>query len=150
MINMTMLGNIGGDAVLKHFDGKERSVVNFSIAHTENRTNASGTKESHTVWVDASWWLKKEIAIKVAPYLLKGKKVYITGQPGARAYIPNAGGDPRATLTINVDKMEFAEAASKDGATNNSTAAATQNNKAPEYAPPADISSAPEEDDLPF
>lgn len=147
MIKMQLLGNLGKDAELKHFGDDKMSVVNFSVAHTEKRKNAQGVKESITIWANCAWWLKKEIADKVAPYLKKGKKVYVEGEPGARAYIPTGGNDPKADLTLRVFSLEFAEAAQAAG-----TTVAPAAETPPPAAPPAPTgtSSAPEDDDLPF
>lgn len=148
---MTILGNLGKDADLKHFGEDKLSVVNFSVAHTENRKNRDGVKEQTTIWVSAAWWLKKEVAEKVAPYLKKGKKVFIEGEPGARAYVPSGGGDPKSELTLRVFSLEFADGPqNSEGAASTPAAAPVQQTSAPATAPGYTPNPNVEDDDLPF
>jgi len=147
MIKTTILGNLGKDAEIKHFGEDKLSVLNFSVAHTENRKNKDGVKEQTTIWISAAWWLKKDVAEKVAPYLKKGKKVYLEGEPGARAYIPSGSSEPKAELTLRVFSLEFAESAQATGTAQASTPPVADK---PQQAGYLVGDKPPEEDDLPF
>ena len=148
MIKLTILGNIGKDAEIKHFEGQEKSVVNFSVAHTETFVK-NGVKEQSTTWTECAWWLKKETAIKTAAYLKKGKKVYVEGQPSARGYV-DAQNAAKASLMVNVFKLEFADPPQTQQAQQQPTQQQAAPQQHASYAPPIDMNNPPEDDDLPF
>ena len=75
MFNFT--GNIGRDCRLGQ--GGSTSVVNFTVAVK----SGYGDKET-TVWVDCALWGNR--ADSLAPYLLKGQQVAVSGELGEREY----------------------------------------------------------------
>lgn len=78
MFNFT--GNIGRDCRLGQ--GGSTSVVNFTVAVK----SGYGDKET-TVWVDCALWGNR--ADSLAPYLLKGQQVAVSGELGEREYESN-------------------------------------------------------------
>lgn len=78
MFNFT--GNIGRDCRLGQ--GGSTSVVNFTVAVK----SGYGDKEQ-TVWVDCALWGNR--ADSLAPYLLKGQQVAVSGELGEREYESN-------------------------------------------------------------
>ena len=86
---LNIAGRIGKDAETRYTaDGQ--SVTGFSVAVDEY----AGKGERRTLWVDCSMWAER--GEKLAPYLLKGTPVAVTGQVGAREY------NGKAYLTLNV------------------------------------------------
>ena len=72
MIKTQVIGHLGKDAVVTSVLGK--TVINFSVAHTEKFKDASGAVKEKTTWVDCSNWTDKTA---IAPYLKKGTQVYV-------------------------------------------------------------------------
>lgn len=81
MIKLSMIGHLGAAAIVNTVNGK--TVINFSIAHTDKFNNAQGQQEEKTTWVSCQYWTDKTA---VAQYMQKGTQVYIEGQPSARTY----------------------------------------------------------------
>lgn len=59
--------------------------------------------EERTDWFDCTVF--DERGEKLAPYLVKGTSIAITGQVSARAFMHNA--EARASIQVNVDKLDF-------------------------------------------
>ena len=92
MQQLIIAGNIGKDAVVRRTQSGE-SVAGFSVA-VDNGKDANGNRRDST-WFDCALWGKRGEAL--APYLLKGGKVTITGRPTVRVHEGNA------YLGVNVD-----------------------------------------------
>lgn len=60
-----------------------RQFVSFRVAHTNVRTKADGSRQESTQWVSCS--LNGDGG-KLLPYLVKGAKVYISGDGETRMY----------------------------------------------------------------
>lgn len=86
MIKTTMIGHLGKDAIIKEFNGK--TVINFSVAHTESFKNAEGTKTEKTIWAACAYWSEK---VSIAQYLKKGTQVYVEGIPSIDTYTDRDG-----------------------------------------------------------
>lgn len=86
MIKTLIIGHLGKDALVKEVNGK--TVINFSVAHTENFKNNEGVKIEKTVWVECAYWSDRTT---IAQYLKKGTQVYIEGQPSVDTYTNNEG-----------------------------------------------------------
>ena len=84
MLNTTIIGYVGQDAVIKVINGKQ--VINFSVAHTESfykPINGEDMKHEKTTWISCDFWTESN---KVAQYIKKGTMVYVTGSPSVKAY----------------------------------------------------------------
>lgn len=81
MIRINVIGNLGKDAIVNNVNGK--TVINFSVAHTEKFKDKQGNAMDKTTWVDCSYWTDKTA---IAPYLKKGTQVFVEGQPEVRTY----------------------------------------------------------------
>ena len=77
MIKLQAIGHLGKDCVVNTVNGK--SVINFTVAHSEKFKDASGVQKDRTIWVDCAYWTDRTA---VAPYLKKGTQVYVEGNPG--------------------------------------------------------------------
>jgi single-strand DNA-binding protein len=101
MIKIQVIGNLGKDAITNSVNG--RSVINFTVAHTERYKDASGIQKDKTIWVDCAYWTDRTA---VAPYLKKGTQVYVEGQPEVRSYTTQDG-RTGATLTCKVLSVQL-------------------------------------------
>lgn len=139
---MTVLGNIGQDAVIKEINGK--FVVNFSVAHNEKWKDAQGQQNEKTTWFSCAIWKDSREKTRIAEYLKAGQIVHLEGVPEIRLFDGQNG--KAAAINITVKEIHFA-------------GAAPQGNRpapAPEPATagaPYDANAGltpPEENDLPF
>jgi single-strand DNA-binding protein len=116
MIKLQIIGNLGKDCIMKEVNG--RTVINFSVAHTERYKDSTGTQKERTTWVECAYWTDRTA---VAQYLTKGRTVYAEGSPEADAYT-NKEGQPAATLRMRVQNVQLL------GTTNQDQSATTYNN----------------------
>ena len=101
MIKLQVIGNLGKDAVLNNVNGK--SVINFTVAHTERFKDAQGVQKDKTTWVDCAYWTDRT---GIAPYLKKGTSVYVQGTPDVRTYT-TADGRNGATLSLRTLSIQL-------------------------------------------
>jgi single-strand DNA-binding protein len=101
MIKLQIVGNLGRDGVVREVNGK--SVINFSVAHTERYKDSSGNQKELTTWVDCSYWTDRTA---VAPYLKKGTLVYVEGTPSAEAYT-GKDGNAGVALRLRVQTVQL-------------------------------------------
>ena len=57
MINLQVIGHLGNDANVNNVNGK--TVVNFSVAHSEKWKDAQGNDKDKTTWVSCAYWSEK-------------------------------------------------------------------------------------------
>lgn len=96
MLHMQAIGHLGKDAIVNTVNGK--TVINFSIAHTEKYQD-----KEKTTWVECAYWTEKTA---VAPYLLKGGQVYVSGTPEVKTYNKNDG-STGVSLTLRVFSLQL-------------------------------------------
>lgn len=101
-----VVGHIGKDADIKQVNGKQ--VINFSVAHSENYTDAQGNKVEKTTWFSCGFWSES----KVGQYLKKGMLVYVEGQVSARSYESN--GKTGVSLELRVFNVNLLSAAKEE------------------------------------
>ncbi|MFP9100471.1 single-stranded DNA-binding protein [Flavobacterium sp. RHBU_24] len=97
---MEITGRLTRDAKVSSFSEKE--VVNFSIAVNDRYKDKEGNKVVLTEFFNCSYWR----TAKVAPYLLKGGIVEVSGRVSAGVYTGNDG-KPKASLNVNVNNIKF-------------------------------------------
>ncbi len=114
MIKLQIIGNLGKDCIVNEVSG--RTVINFSVAHTERYKDAQGNQKDRTTWVECAYWTDKTA---ISPYLKKGTMVFVEGAPSADPYT-NKEGQAAATLRLRVQTVQLL--GSKND--NNGTAAA--------------------------
>ncbi len=147
MIKLQVIGNLGKDCIVKEVNGK--TVINFSVAHSERYKDAQGNQKERTTWVECAYWTDRTA---VAQYLTKGKTVYAEGSPEADAYT-NKEGQVAATLRMRVQNIQLLggntpgdnPGANQGAAYNTGNVSHVSNTVAPVARP-----SVPETDDLPF
>jgi single-strand DNA-binding protein len=101
MIKLQVIGNLGKDCTTNNVNG--RTVMNFSVAHTEKYRDASGQSKDRTIWVECAYWTEKT---GIAPYLKKGTQVFVEGQPDIRTYT-KGDGTPGTSLTLRVASVQL-------------------------------------------
>ena len=102
MIKLQAIGHLGKDAESKQFDNG-KTVINFSVAHSEKFKDKSGNQQSKTTWVECAYWTERT---GILPYLKKGTMVYVEGQPEARGF-QRADGSTTASLVVRVLNIQL-------------------------------------------
>ncbi|MDB5231218.1 MAG: ssb [Chitinophagaceae bacterium] len=148
MIKLQAIGHLGKDAIVNNVNGK--SVINFSIAHTEKFKDASGQAKEKTTWVECAYWTDRTA---IAPYLKKGQQVYVDGTPEIRTYTKNDGTNGTSlALRVLTVQLLGGRTENGDGGGNNYNAGNNYGNNSSQQAAPvtssADLSQPL--DDLPF
>lgn len=98
---MQVIGNLGKDCLVNTVNGK--NVINFTVAHTEKYRDSQGNNQEKTTWVDCAYWSDKT---GIAPYLTKGKQVFVEGTPELRTYQKNDGTNG-ASLSLRVREVQL-------------------------------------------
>ncbi|GAB4091220.1 single-stranded DNA-binding protein SSB1 [Flaviaesturariibacter terrae] len=98
---MQVIGNLGKDCVVNTVNGK--NVINFTVAHTEKYKDSQGNPQEKTTWVDCAYWTDRTA---VAPYLTKGKQVYVEGQPEVRSFT-RQDGTAGSSLSMRVRELQL-------------------------------------------
>lgn len=122
MIKLQVIGNLGKDAIVNDVNGK--SVINFTVAHTERYKDSQGNQKDKTTWVDCAYWTDRTA---VAPYLKKGTQVYVEGQPDVRTYTTQDGRNG-ATLSLRVASVQLLGSRNNDGGSGSSEGDSSSNN----------------------
>lgn len=101
MIKLQVIGNLGKDCITNNVNGK--TVMNFTVAHTERFRDAQGNQKDKTIWVDCAYWSDRT---GIAPYLRKGTQVYVEGNPEIRTFTKQDGSFG-ASLTLRVQSIQL-------------------------------------------
>lgn len=110
MIKLQVIGNLGKDCITNTVNGK--SVINFSVAHTEKFKDSTGQQKEKTTWVECAYWTDRT---GIAPYLKKGTQVYAEGTPEVRTFTRNDG-TSGASLTLRVLNVQLLGSGSRTDA----------------------------------
>ncbi len=96
---LTIIGNVVRDAELKNVDveGTPTPRCRFSVAVNETRGNG----EDIVTYFDITAW--RDYATKIAPWVLKGRLVYVKGSVRLNQYVSN--GTVRSSLQIHDPKV---------------------------------------------
>lgn len=98
---MQVIGHLGKDCVVNTVNGK--NVINFTVAHTEKYKDSQGVNQEKTIWVDCAYWTDRTA---VAPYLSRGKQVYVEGTPEVRTFT-RQDGTAGASLSLRVRELQL-------------------------------------------
>lgn len=124
MIKLQVIGHLGKDAVVNNVNGK--TVINFSVAHSEKIKDAQGIQSDKTIWVECAYWTEKTA---VAPYLKKGSQVYAEGNGDLRNYTTQDG-RTGTSLSLRVQTVQLLGSKNDDGS--NSGGSNYQSNPQPQ------------------
>lgn len=143
MIKLQAIGNLGKDCLLNTVNG--RSVINFSVAHTEKYRDNAGVQKEKTTWVECAYWTDKT---GIAPYLKKGQQVFVEGIPELRTFTRNDGTNG-SSLSLRVQYVQLVGGRDSGGGDtdNSSQQSDYQARQAVPSSGPAETEST---DDLPF
>ena len=109
-LNKVMLiGNLGKDAETRHTPSGT-AVTNFSLATTSRFKDQMGEWRDRTEWHDIVLWR----AENVAPYLKKGKKVFIEGRLQTRSW-EGQDGQKRYRTEVVCDPFGLVLLGGRDG-----------------------------------
>ena len=145
MIKMQVIGNLGKDCVVNTVNGK--SVINFTVAHTEKFKDSQGNNQERTTWVDCAYWTDRTA---VAPYLTKGTQVYVEGAPEVRSFQRNDG-TGGASLSLRIREVQLLGRRGENtggGGYSNDAPSQNQPNRMQESNSPSSVDTGA--DDLPF
>ena len=102
MIKMQIIGHLGQDATVNNVNGK--TVINFSVAHSEKFKNKDGVEVNKSIWVSCSYWTDRTA---VAPYLKKGIQVYVEGSPEAKTYRNQNTNEVMPQLALRITSIQL-------------------------------------------
>lgn len=110
---MQVIGHLGQDATVNTVNGK--TVINFSVAHSEKYKNKDGVEIDKSIWVSAAYWTDR---VNVAMYLKKGTQVYLEGSPEAKTYT-NKNNEVIPQLQIRVAVLNLLSSSKTQGESQN-------------------------------
>lgn len=145
MIKLQVIGHLGRDCVTNTVNGK--SVMNFTVAHTEKYRDQQNVQQSRTTWVDCAYWSDRTA---LAPYLRKGTQVFVEGIPEVRTY-PKNDGTTGASLTVRVMNIQLlgSKPEGQGQASTSNNPGDSGYSSQPSNTVPAEMNEA-NDDDLPF
>jgi single-strand DNA-binding protein len=143
MIKMQVIGNLGKDCVVNAVNGK--NVINFTVAHTEKFKDSQGNSQERTTWVDCAYWTDRTA---LAPYLTKGKQVFVEGTPEVRSFT-RQDGTGGASLSLRVRDIQLLGGRSENTVGGGSSYGASSSN-AGSVGVNSSSEMAEQIDDLPF
>lgn len=101
MLKASIIGNLGADAQV--IRGNFEPFVSMSVAHTRTYNRADGTPIKETYWCNVVINWKCDNLLQ---YLVKGTKIYASGQLRTRIYIAHDG-QKHAGVDIIADTVEL-------------------------------------------
>ena len=102
MIKLQVIGHLGQDATVNNVNGK--TVINFSVAHSEKFKNKEGAEVNKSVWVSCAYWTEKT---NVSSYLKKGTQIYAEGVPEAKTYRNQTTNEIVPQLSLRVTNIQL-------------------------------------------
>ena len=139
MMKLTVIGNIGADAVQRETNG--RKYTTFNVAVSSKYKNQDGTETERTTWISCA----RDGQSPIDQWLKKGRQVYVEGTPSVSMYTDSQG-HPSCNMKLSVHRIELLGA--KD---ENQPQAAGQAPAPPQgAAAPVPTQQEGTEDDLPF
>lgn len=134
MQTITIAGNLGGDAEVKHTQ-KGDAYASFSVGVSKGR-------DSDTTWYRVALFGNRGEAL--ARYLTKGSKVTVTGELSPRLY--DKDGEKRLSLDVRAYEVTLQGGGRRDGGSSESHA----QRRKPDAGAGTDWSQAGDDDGIPF
>lgn len=147
MIKLQVIGHLGKDCQVNNVNGK--TVMNFTVAHSEKYRDAGGNQKDKTIWVECAYWNDRTA---LAPYLKKGQLVYVEGTPEVRSYQTKEGaaGASLSLRVLNVQLLGSGKQGGEEGNDQPQSAYRYNNNYNTTPAAPSPTDITEPMDDLPF
>jgi single-strand DNA-binding protein len=98
-----LIGNLGKDPEVR-FTAGGRAVARFSVATSDQWTDAEGSRQERTEWHNIVVWGKQ--AESCGQYLQKGRQVYIEGSIRYRSY-DDKEGNKKYITEVNALRVQF-------------------------------------------
>ena len=111
MIEFSMTGNLGADAVMNEFNGVK--ILNFNVCHSETWKNREENKESKKYWVDCAYFSE---SVELLSMLKSGTLVYVRGTPDTKVHVKKDG-TPIAVQYLRIAKLEVLSKRKREEAT---------------------------------
>jgi single-strand DNA-binding protein len=142
-----LVGNLGRDPELRQTPNGQ-SVVNFTLATSENWTDKGGERQERTEWHRIVVWGRT--AEMCNQYLSKGRTVYVEGRIQTREW-EDKDGNKRYTTEVNAQTVNFIGPRSDGGGGGSSYAGRDDSRTtSPQADSPPASSGPPIDDDIPF
>jgi single-strand DNA-binding protein len=123
MNRYTVTGNIGQAAKVQEVNTNKS--INFSIAVNRKYVNKeTGVEIEKTIWINCTYWRRKEQSIEVAKYLIAGTKVLVEGELDVHQY-QDKEGKTQVSIDLNVQYLELLGNKPKEETASEAPAAAT-------------------------
>lgn len=100
MMKLTVIGNIGADAVQRETNG--RKYTTFNVAFSTKYKNQDGTETERTTWISCA----RDGQSQIDQWLKKGRQVYVEGTPSVSLYTDSQG-HPSCNLKLAVHRIEL-------------------------------------------
>ena len=100
MIKMTVIGNIGADAVQRETNG--RKYTTFNVAVSTKFKNQDGSETERTTWISCA----RDGQSPIDQWLKRGRQVYVEGTPSVSMFTDNQG-HPNCNLKLAVHRIEL-------------------------------------------
>lgn len=101
----TGLVRIGNEPVLR-FTAKNEPLIDLNLAYNYGKKDETGKQP--TQWINATLWGTR--AEKLAPYLVKGKQIYVALNELHNENYTRKDGSPGTTLKARVTELQFVDA----------------------------------------
>jgi len=137
MNRVTLIGHLGKDPELRYTQAG-KAVASFSLATSEQWTDAGGQKQERTEWHQVQVW--DRLAEACAKSIAKGSLVYVDGTLKSREY--EKDGIKRRVWEVNAFKVLFLSRPAGNGQAKEKAAAG--------YAPSDAEFPAGDDSDIPF
>lgn len=141
-IQATVIGNLGADC--KQVTLGQTPALQFNVASTRGRKDKNGQKV--TDWISVTYF-----TVQAAPYLLKGRKVAVSGELETNAWMGTSG-QPNAGLQMIAKSIEFVGGQEEHNPQQYQQAPQAAPQAAPQqqYTPPPSQPQVPQQGELPF
>lgn len=100
MMKLTVIGNIGADAVQRETNG--RKYTTFNVAVSTKYKNQDGTETERTTWISCA----RDGQSPIDQWLKKGRQVYVEGTPSVSMYTDSQG-HPSCNMKLSVHRIEL-------------------------------------------
>ena len=98
-----LIGNLGKDPEVR-FTAGGKAVARFSVATSEQWSDAEGQRQERTEWHNIVVWGKQ--AESCGQYLQKGRQVFIEGRIQTRSY-DDKEGNKKYITEVNAQRVQF-------------------------------------------
>jgi len=99
MQKITLIGNVGADAVIRTPRAGGEAFMSFKIACTESYKNTAGEKIENTTWYDCVYR-----RTNLAAYIKKGHQIHVEGRPEYSIYEDKEG---KKVIAVNVSVSDI-------------------------------------------